>query len=65
MMKRFSEKIFFGFQKLNVGDFSIFIAEDEKLLIDSLLFPERMGNPEEIKRFSKMQKLMKGNLSIT
>ena len=59
---RFSEKIFFGFQKLNAGNFSIFIAEDEKLLIDSLLFPERMGNPEEIKKVFKNAEIDEGKL---
>ena len=47
---KYPKKTFFGFQKINQGDYTLFITEDEKLLIDSLLYPEKMGNPEEIKK---------------
>lgn len=47
---KFPQRIFFGFQKIQNNNFDIFVAEDEKLLIDSLIYPDEMGNPQEIKK---------------
>lgn len=47
---KFPKKAFFGFKKFKSENFDIFVTEDEKLLIDSLIFPERMGNLDEIKK---------------
>jgi len=44
----FSKKLFFGFDKIKFGDNFIFVVDDEKLLIDSLLKEELMGNFDEI-----------------
>lgn len=43
-----SPKYFFGFKKIPTEKGFLFIAEDEKLLIDALLRPEEMGNFDEI-----------------
>ena len=39
---------FFGYRKLRTTDGDIFIAEDEKLLIDAYLRPKACGNFDEI-----------------
>src|SRR5690606_10880136 len=44
----FSKKLFFGFKKLKTNDGFMFLVEDEKLIIDALLFPKNMGNFDEI-----------------
>lgn len=43
-------KDFFGYKKLRTGEGGIFIAEDEKLLIDAFLKPKEMGNFDEIEK---------------
>jgi predicted transcriptional regulator of viral defense system len=44
----FSKKLFFGFEKIKFGSNFIFVVDDEKLLIDSLLREDLMGNFDEI-----------------
>jgi predicted transcriptional regulator of viral defense system len=41
-------KSFFGYKKLATNDGDIFIAEDEKLIIDAFLKPKECGNFDEI-----------------
>jgi len=41
-------KMFFGYEKKRYGDSFIFVADDEKLLIDSLYCRDLTGNPGEI-----------------
>ncbi len=41
-------KYFFGYKKIKTDEGEIFIAENEKLLIDSLLHYKEMGNFDEI-----------------
>jgi predicted transcriptional regulator of viral defense system len=43
-------KDFFGYKKEITSEGEVFIAEDEKLLIDSLLNWKKMGNFDEIKK---------------
>ncbi|MBU1200895.1 MAG: hypothetical protein KJ583_07465 [Nanoarchaeota archaeon] len=45
--------IFFGYEKKRFGKHYAFIADDEKLLIDSLLFQRNAGNPDEIIKIIK------------
>ncbi|MFB6088785.1 MAG: hypothetical protein ABEK36_03345 [Candidatus Aenigmatarchaeota archaeon] len=45
---KFSKELFFGFKKIKSGGSDIFVVEDEKHLIDSLSFRDKMGNPSEI-----------------
>lgn len=42
------EKYFFGFQKMLTEQGAIFVAGDEKLLLDALLRPKEVGNFDEI-----------------
>lgn len=44
----YSPTLFFGFEKVRTGDHSLFISDDEKLLIDALAYQDHMGNPDEI-----------------
>ncbi len=46
-------KHFFGYRKIRTNQGDIFIAEDEKLLIDALLRPRECGNFDEIKKIFK------------
>lgn len=41
-------KEFFGYKKIHTNEGDVFVAEDEKLLIDALLRPEECGNFSEI-----------------
>ena len=50
---KLSKKYFFGFYKQKIGDDYIFLADNEKLLIDCLIFEEKIGNYEEILNFLK------------
>ena len=43
-------KYFFGYKKIKTTEGELFIVEDEKLLIDSLLKWREMGNFDEIKK---------------
>ncbi len=48
-----NKKTFFGFDKIKYGDEFIFVADDEKLLIDSILKEKLLGNFEEIEKILK------------
>lgn len=57
---KFKKSIFFGYKKIRLREnFELFISEDEKLLIDALLFQDKMGNPEEIIKVVKSAKIEK------
>jgi predicted transcriptional regulator of viral defense system len=43
-------KHFFGYRKTKTTDGEVFVAEDEKLLIDALLRPGKCGNFDEIEK---------------
>lgn len=43
-------KDLFGYRKVDTDEGEVFVAENEKLLIDSLLKPSEMGNFEEIEK---------------
>jgi predicted transcriptional regulator of viral defense system len=45
---KFKKSIFFGYKKESVGDFFQFIADEEKLMIDCLLFQRFIGNFDEL-----------------
>lgn len=48
-----NESLFFGYEKQKFNNTFLFIADDEKLLIDALLFQEKMGNFDEIIKLIK------------
>ena len=52
-------KEFFGFKKINTEKGDIFVAEDEKLIIDSLLRYKELGNFDEIKKVFESSKIKK------
>ena len=41
---------FFGYRKIRTDEGDIFLAENEKLLIDALLRPKECGNFDEIEK---------------
>jgi len=43
-------KHFFGYKKIETNEGEMFIVEDEKLLIDAFLKPEKCGNFDEIEK---------------
>ena len=45
-----SQNTFFGFEKIAYDTHFIFVATDEKLLIDAILYQEKMGNFDEIEK---------------
>ncbi|MFO7711082.1 MAG: hypothetical protein R6V53_04940 [Candidatus Woesearchaeota archaeon] len=45
---KMGKKMFFGYEKVFYGNFFLFIADDEKLLIDSIYYDNLMGNFDEI-----------------
>ena len=45
---KLSKKNFFGYKKEIAGNEELFVADNEKLLIDCLLFPKYSGNMDEI-----------------
>lgn len=47
---RFKKRFFFGYEKVNHGKYFVFIADDEKLLLDCLLLQENIGNFDELKK---------------
>lgn len=53
---------FFGYKKLREGRIEIFIAEDEKLLIDAFLKPKECGNMDEIEKMFENSKISEENL---
>jgi len=50
-------KHFFGYRKIRTSEGDIFIAEDEKLLIDAFLRPEECGNFDEIEKIFENAKI--------
>ncbi len=55
-------KHFFGYKKTRTSEGELFIAEDEKLLIDALLRPEKCGNFDEIEKIFKNAKIDRSKL---
>jgi len=51
---KLSKKNFFGYTKELAGNEEIFIANNEKLLIDCLLYPKYAGNTGEIIKFIEL-----------
>lgn len=47
---KLNKKHFFGFEKIKYGDDFIFVADNEKLLIDSVIKEKLLGNFDEIKK---------------
>ncbi len=47
---KLSARTFFGFTKMAYGDSFIFVATDEKLIIDAILHEDKMGNFDEIEK---------------
>lgn len=54
---KLNKNFFFGYEKLKYGNFFIFLAEDEKLIIDSVYKEELMGNFGEIKKVFENAKI--------
>jgi predicted transcriptional regulator of viral defense system len=52
---KINKKCFFGYQKIKYGDFEIFVAEKEKLLLDCLLYQKYVS-------ISELKKLITDNL---
>jgi predicted transcriptional regulator of viral defense system len=48
MFQKLSPDMFFGYEKIKSNDDFIFIAKDEKLIIDCIQFEEHLGNFDEI-----------------
>lgn len=46
-------KYFFGYKKENTDEGEVFIADNEKLLIDCFLHPKECGNFDEIEKIYK------------
>lgn len=56
-------KHFFGYRKISTPKGDIFIAEDEKLLIDLFLKPQKAGNFDEIKKVFEESKIEPARLT--
>lgn len=56
-------KYFFGFEKIPTSDGSVFMVENEKLLIDAFLKPSEMGNFYEIVKVFKNAKVSKEKMT--
>jgi predicted transcriptional regulator of viral defense system len=52
-------KDFFGYRKIKTNEGELFIAEQERLLIDSLLYWKEMGNFDEIENVFKKAEVSK------
>jgi predicted transcriptional regulator of viral defense system len=59
---KFSKSIFFGYQKEKVGNFFQFISDDEKLIIDCILFQRFIGNFDELIKIVKESSLDKNKM---
>jgi len=55
-------KHFFGYRKMTTNEGELFIAEDEKLLIDAFLRPRKCGNFDEIKKIFENANVEEGRL---
>lgn len=56
---KISKKLFFGYEKKKQGDYFVFIAEDEKLLLDSIILQQNIGNFDELLKIVKSVSLEK------
>lgn len=56
-------KPFFGYKKIQSDEGEIFIAENEKLLIDILLKPKECGNFDEIKKIFENAEISKKKIT--
>lgn len=56
-------KHFFGYRKMRTDEGDIFIAEDEKLMIDAFLRPAECGNFDEIQKIFESAKFSEGRLA--
>ena len=59
---KLNKKMFFGYKKIRHGNNSLFLAEDEKLLIDSIYKEKPMGNFDEMIKIVKAAKIDKNRL---
>lgn len=59
---KFSKKMFFGYEKVKLGNDFIFIADDEKLIIDSVKYSKKLGNSEEILKIIEKSSINKSKL---
>ncbi len=57
-------KDFFGYKKIHTGEGNIFVAEDEKLLIDAFLKYGECGNFDEIEKLFENSKIDKEKLVV-
>jgi predicted transcriptional regulator of viral defense system len=55
-------KHFFGYKKTRTNEGELFMAEDEKLLIDAFLRPKKCGNFDEIEKMFENAKIEEGRL---
>jgi predicted transcriptional regulator of viral defense system len=55
-------KHFFGYRKVRTDEGEVFVAEDEKLLIDAFLFPKKCGNFDEIEKIFENSKISRNKL---
>ncbi len=53
---------FFGYKKVRSDEGDTFIVEDEKLLIDAFLKPEKCGNFDEIEKMFENAKVSRRKL---
>jgi predicted transcriptional regulator of viral defense system len=58
------KKMFFGFEKIKYGDFFIFVADDEKLLIDVMANEEYIGNFDEIIKIVEQAKISEQKMAL-
>ncbi|MDD4251019.1 MAG: hypothetical protein PHX27_02395 [Candidatus ainarchaeum sp.] len=59
---KLSKKYFFGFKKIKQGNGFIFVADDEKLLIDAISKEKHLGNFDEIIKIIKNSKIKKNTI---
>jgi len=55
-------KHFFGYRKMTTSEGDIFVAEDEKLIIDAFLRPSECGNFDEIQKIFKNANISKNKI---
>jgi len=55
---------FFGYKKVKTNEGEMFVAEDEKLLIDAFLKPDRCGNFDEIEKIFQKAKIDKDKVIL-
>jgi len=57
-----NKKYFFGFEKIKSGNEFMFLVDDEKLLIDSIHYENKLGNFDEIIKIVKNAKINKNKM---